>query len=63
MYIVIQDSSSHNTIYLTNIMVDDNKSKDNSGGGGVDLGFNIATTLYRSKGAVSNVILQCLEEE
>ena len=44
LYIVIQDSSSHNTIYLNNIMVDDNKSKNNSGGGGVDLGFNIATT-------------------
>ena len=43
LYIIVQDSSSHNIIQLSRITVDENRSKPLYGGGGVDLGFNIAT--------------------
>ena len=48
LYIVLQDSSSHNIIKMKTIRFKDNESKKYYGGGGVDLGFNIATSLNNS---------------
>ncbi len=41
LYIVIQDSSSHNIIKLLNLTIQDNTCK-HFGGGGVDIGYNTA---------------------
>ena len=48
LYIVIQDSSSHNIIQLNEIIVIHNKAKKNFGGGGVNLGFNSTATMNNS---------------
>ncbi|XP_064402257.1 uncharacterized protein LOC135348049 [Halichondria panicea] len=44
VYIVVQDYSSHNTILLEDLTVEENVCPD-YGGGGIDLGFNIAEVL------------------